>query len=154
MTEGFRFNTSDADRGIPAGQPLHGPSPAEVLDLQGLSDRCLGNLELAQRVLDKFEQRLPAELAELERVAELGDAAKIALVAHRIKGNSSNISAAGLQQAAAEIEDLSCAGRVADIPAAPAELARAVAAVCRLPRDAPAGARGHRRARPGLRHGD
>ena len=92
----------------------------------------------SQRVLDKFEQRLPEELAELERVLELGDAAKIALVAHRIKGNSSNVSAAGLQQAAAEIEDLSRAGRVADIHAPRAELARAVAAVCRLPRDAPA----------------
>jgi HPt (histidine-containing phosphotransfer) domain-containing protein len=89
---------------------------AEILDLQGLHDRCLGNLDLVVRVLDKFEQRLPEELAELERAVELGDAAKIALAAHRIKGNSSNISAAGLQQAAAEIEDLSRAGQVADIP--------------------------------------
>ena len=68
-----------------------------------------------ERVLDKFEQRLPAELAELENALEVGDAAKITLVAHRIKGNSSNVSAAGLQQAAAEIEDMSRAGRVADI---------------------------------------
>ena len=93
------------------------PIDAAVLDWQALCDRCMGNLDLIARVLDKFEQRLPGELAELERVLELGDAAMIALVAHRIKGNSSNISAAGLQKTAAEIEDLSRAGRVADIPA-------------------------------------
>ncbi len=77
----------------------------------------MGNLDLVQRVLDKFEQRLPEELAELERVMKLGDAAKTALVAHRIKGNSSNISATGLQRAAAEIEDLSRAGRMPDVHA-------------------------------------
>ena len=93
------------------------PIDAEVLDWQELCERCLGNLDLVARVLGKFEQRLPAELAELERAVEVGDAAKIALVAHRIKGNSSNVSAAGLQQAAAEIEDLGRAGRVAEIPA-------------------------------------
>ncbi|MGO9111475.1 MAG: Hpt domain-containing protein [Thermoguttaceae bacterium] len=109
------LDTMDTARGIPSGQPMRAPSSAEVLDLQGLCDRCMGNLELVQRVLDKFEQRLPEELAELERVLELGDAAKIALVAHRIKGSSSNISAVGLHQAAAEIEDLSRAGQMADI---------------------------------------
>ena len=75
----------------------------------------MGNLALVERVLDKFEQRLPQELAELERVLEIGDAAKAALVAHRIKGNSSNVSAEALQQAAARIEDLSRAGRLADL---------------------------------------
>jgi len=109
------LDTMDADRGIPSGQSKRGSSNSEVLDLQGLCDRCMGNLDLVQRVLDKFEQRLPEELAELERVLELGDAAKIALVAHRIKGSSSNVSAVGLHQAAAEIEDLSRAGQTADI---------------------------------------
>ncbi len=117
MTENCMFGTIDVDRQIPVDPPLCGPSKPEVLDLQGLCDRCMGNLDLVQRVLDKFEQRLPEELAELERVLELGDAAEIALVAHRIKGNSSNISAGALQQAAAEIEDLSRAGRVAEISA-------------------------------------
>ena len=116
MSENSAFHPIDSGGGIPASPAMLGPSYAEVLDLQGLCDRCLGNLDLVERVLDKFEQRLPAELAELESVLELGDAAKIALVAHRIKGNAANISAEGLRQAATEIEDLSRAGRVADIP--------------------------------------
>ena len=97
-----------------------GPGPTcercldDVMDLAALHDRCLGNLELMERVLDKFEKRLPEELAELERLLELGDAAMIAQTAHRIKGNCSNVSAAGLRQAAEDIEDLGQAGRVAD----------------------------------------
>lgn len=117
MLETSLFDAIDADSGIPAVQPMCGSAKSEVLDLQGLCERCMGNLDLVERVLDKFEQRLPEELAELERVLELADTAKIALVAHRIKGNSSNISATGLQRVAAEIEDLGRAGRVTDIHA-------------------------------------
>jgi HPt (histidine-containing phosphotransfer) domain-containing protein len=117
MTECSVFNTASANTGMPAGLPVRTPLDSDVLDLQGLCDRCMGNLNLVERVLDKFEQHLPGELAELEQVLELGDAARIAQVAHRIKGNSSSVSAAGLQRAAAAIEDLSRAGRVADVPA-------------------------------------
>jgi HPt (histidine-containing phosphotransfer) domain-containing protein len=91
-----------------------GESDGEVLDVWALCDRCMGNIDLVQRVLDKFESRLPEELAELDRMLEQEDAAKIALVAHRIKGNSSNVSATSLRHAAGEIEELSRAGRVAD----------------------------------------
>jgi HPt (histidine-containing phosphotransfer) domain-containing protein len=109
------FSMSAANDAIQSASMLaNGESDCEVLDVWALCDRCMGNLQLVQRVLDKFETRLPGELAELERVLENDDAAKIALVAHRIKGNSSNVSATGLRHAAAEIEDLSRAGRVAD----------------------------------------
>ena len=107
MIEGRGLGATGADRAIPTSQPMSVPANTEVLNLDGLCERCLGNLDLVQRVLGKFEQRLPEELAELERVLELGDAAKAALVAHRIKGAASNVLASGLQKAAAEIEDLS-----------------------------------------------
>ncbi len=117
MADGIVGSAIGANRGTWAGHPMRGSANPDVLDLRGLYDRCLGNLDLIERVLDKFEQRLPEELDELERTLELGDAAKIAVVAHRIKGSSSNVSAAALQQAAAEIEALSRAGRVGEIPA-------------------------------------
>jgi HPt (histidine-containing phosphotransfer) domain-containing protein len=91
-------------------------SVSEVLDLEGLRTRCMGNIELVQRVLAKFRERLPAELAELERLAALRDVEQVASVAHRIKGTSATISARGLRQAAAEIEDLGRAGRETDLP--------------------------------------
>lgn len=87
-----------------------------VLDLEGLRNRCMGNIDLVQRVLHKFEQLLPEALAELEAGLDLEDAEQIARIAHRIKGNSANVSAKGLQQVAAEIEDLSHTGRLTDIP--------------------------------------
>ena len=34
----------------------------------------MGNIDLAQRVLEKFQQRIPEELAELEKALQLGDA--------------------------------------------------------------------------------
>jgi HPt (histidine-containing phosphotransfer) domain-containing protein len=114
MTDTCGLIIMDAVRTIPRGQPIRDQSNTEVLDLQGLCDRCLGNLELVQRVLGRFEQRLPEELDELQRELALGDAAKVALIAHRIRGSASNVSAAGLQKAAAEIEDSSRAGRMTD----------------------------------------
>ena len=67
MTKTSLSNAVNANRGIPTGPPTRGVCNTDVLDLQGLCDRCMGNLDLVERVLDKFEQRLPAELAELER---------------------------------------------------------------------------------------
>ncbi len=78
--------------------------------------RCLGNIDFVQRVLEKFQQRLPEELAELERLLQLGETEQLARVAHRIKGTSANVSAPGLFQAAANIEALGRSGRMADIP--------------------------------------
>jgi HPt (histidine-containing phosphotransfer) domain-containing protein len=117
MTESSAFERFAADDGIVGAEPGRSDSNGEVLDWKELCDRCMGNLELVERVLNKFEDRLPVELAELERVLEMEDAATIALVAHRIRGSSSNVSATGLQEAASEIEDLSRGGRMADIPA-------------------------------------
>jgi HPt (histidine-containing phosphotransfer) domain-containing protein len=85
------------------------------LDWKGLCDRCLGNIDLVQRMLEKFEQRLPQELAELERALAQSDAEQVARVAHRIKGTSANLSAEGLERAAAAVEDSSRASCMADI---------------------------------------
>ena len=109
-------NLYDAPRTAFEGQPTPRSSSAAVLNLDGLHNRCMGNLDLVQRVLHAFQQRLPEELEELEEVLELGDAKQIARIAHRIKGNSANVSAEGLRQAAAEIEDLSHTGCVSDLP--------------------------------------
>ncbi len=91
-------------------------SRAAVLDLDGLQRRCMGNIELVQRVLSAFQQRLPEELQALDEVLEVGDAKQVARVAHRIKGASANVSAEGLRQVAAEIEEPSHSERVSEIP--------------------------------------
>lgn len=118
----LRPKTCDTDCGVPASRQTLELFPSEVLDLQGLQTRCMGNIDFVQRVLKKFQQRLPAELAELEEMVDRRDAEQIARTAHRITGSSANVSAEGLRRAAAEIEELSRAGRVTDIPVGIAHL--------------------------------
>ena len=77
----------------------------------------MGNLNLMHRVLNKFQKRLPEELAEMKKALERGDTERIARIAHRVKGTSASVSAKGLARAAAEIENLSRAGRATDISA-------------------------------------
>ena len=77
----------------------------------------MGNIELVNRVLKKFQTRFPEELAEIKKALESGDSERIARVAHRVKGTSASVSASSLAQTAGEIEDLSRAGRTTEIPA-------------------------------------
>lgn len=108
--------TENADRPRDDRPPGTGSWDSQVLDFEGLLDRCMGNLDLAQRLLEKFERWLPEELAELEQALALDDPERVAQVAHRIKGSSASISAQGLQRAASEIVDLSRGGRLAEVP--------------------------------------
>ncbi len=109
------INTADTGCSVSTyGQPAKLP-PCEALNLDELRNRCMGNLNLVHRVLNKFQKRLPEELAEMKKALECGDMERIAHVAHRVKGTSASVSAKGLARAAAEIEDLSRAGRATDI---------------------------------------
>lgn len=109
------INTADAGCAVSTcSQPTKLP-PCEALNLDELRNRCMGNLNLVHRVLTKFQKRLPEELADMQKALECGDMERIAHIAHRVKGTSASVSAKGLAQAAAEIEDLSRAGRAMDI---------------------------------------
>jgi HPt (histidine-containing phosphotransfer) domain-containing protein len=87
----------------------------DVLDLDALRHRCMDNLDFVQRILEKFQEQMPEQVAELERLLSIQDTKQLALVAHRIKGTSANVAAGILQHVAAEIEELGRAGRVAEI---------------------------------------
>lgn len=107
----------DPNDGDLAMREMKSGLPPEVLDVEGLLHRCMDNIDLVQRVLEKFHQRVPEELEELERAFELGNADQLARTAHRLRGSSATVSAFGLVAAATEIEDASRGGRMADIPA-------------------------------------
>jgi HPt (histidine-containing phosphotransfer) domain-containing protein len=111
------YDSSDAVRGDIVGQQGATLLPSDVLDLEGLRNRCMGNLDLVQRVLKMFCQRIPEEMGTMEKALELKDTEQIARVAHRVKGSSASVSADGVARAAAEIEEVSRAGRMTDISA-------------------------------------
>ena len=77
-----------------------------VIDLEGLKARCLGNLNLVERVLAKFTTQLDTDLDALEQALLDGDTESAALVAHRIKGMSANVEAPHLFQSAMKLEQL------------------------------------------------
>jgi len=86
-----------------------------VINLNDLLARCMGNTGIAERVLSKFQERFSVDLTELEAGLDQENAGAIAQVAHRIKGASANVSAPGLFEIAAEIEQLSRAERISEI---------------------------------------
>jgi HPt (histidine-containing phosphotransfer) domain-containing protein len=109
-------NTDNSDSDSPLSEQAATSAASQVMDLDGLVNRCMGNIELAQRVLDKFRQRLPEDLAELDEALRLGDLEKLARTAHRIRGSSATMSAEGLTSAAAGVEDAGRQGRATDVP--------------------------------------
>jgi len=76
-----------------------------ILDLADLKARCLGNLDLVERVLVKFAGQLEQDLDEMEQAIRVGDAAQAAQLAHRIKGIAASVAARSLFGTAATAEE-------------------------------------------------
>ena len=108
-------NTDNADRSEAAGRPTGNAACSKVLDLEGLLNRCMGNIGLVQRVLQKFEERMPEEFKDMESALESGDIDRVASLAHRVKGSSASVSAEGMMHAAAEIETAGRSGCETDL---------------------------------------
>jgi len=95
---------------------LSPPESDTPLDLKALEVRCLGRLDLVERVLQTFNDQLDADLAKLEQALAAGNIAEFTLVAHRIKGMSANTEARQLAQEAALTEQKARAGAVVELP--------------------------------------
>lgn len=87
-----------------------------AFDSEALLARCLGKIELAERILAKFNSRVDLDIAELERALASDDLNTIAQVAHRLKGASANVAADALKEKAAGIEELARRGCAGEIP--------------------------------------
>jgi HPt (histidine-containing phosphotransfer) domain-containing protein len=101
------------------GQSMSSPSHEAIdgiIDLEELLARCMGNLQIAERVLTKFQDRFGVDLGELEQWLDQHNAGAIATVAHRMKGASANVGAPALYEVTSELEQLGRAERIAEIP--------------------------------------
>jgi HPt (histidine-containing phosphotransfer) domain-containing protein len=87
-----------------------------VLDMEALKVRCLGNLELVERVLGKFNKQLDLDLVALERAIQAHDATEAAQVAHRIKGTAGSVSARNLHENASRTEQRALDMQLAELP--------------------------------------
>jgi HPt (histidine-containing phosphotransfer) domain-containing protein len=95
------------------------PTPVDVKDFLG---RCLGRLDLAERILQKFQTALESDVKLLEEAVLATNADEIAHLAHRIKGASLAVSARELTDSAKSIEVSATARRLEDIPVHQARL--------------------------------
>jgi HPt (histidine-containing phosphotransfer) domain-containing protein len=77
----------------------------------------MGNANIAERILLKFQERFGIDLSELEQGLAEQNAGMITQAAHRIKGASANVSALTLYEIASDIEQLGREEQLAEIPA-------------------------------------
>ncbi len=84
--------------------PEAGTSEAAPLDLNDLLRRCLGNPQVMEKSVTKFQKRLPEELRQIEQSLALGESKKVALLAHSLKGAAASLSAESLQATAGQLE--------------------------------------------------
>lgn len=75
---------------------MQDPRIDSLLDIDELSARYLGRLDLVDKVLHSLRQAMDQELEQLERALRAADANAVAGIAHRIKGTSLTVAARGL----------------------------------------------------------
>jgi HPt (histidine-containing phosphotransfer) domain-containing protein len=90
--------------------------PDKPVDVEDLLDRCLGRIELAERILQRFQSALEVDLQQLEAAVRATNTDEIAHVAHRIKGASLAVAASSLKDCAQSIEASATARRIEEIP--------------------------------------
>lgn len=77
-----------------------------VLDIDDLASRCMGKLELVERILTNLTPTLASEMDELQRVLLVEDRELTTTLSHRIKGTAANVGAKRMQHTACRLESL------------------------------------------------
>ncbi len=81
------------------------PVPLPVgIDFHSLLHRCMGKEDLAMRLVGKFLTQAGEDVKELETAIREQDAARVRLVAHRLKGAAANVSAGAIREIASRLE--------------------------------------------------
>ena len=88
---------------------------APPLDLEQLRRRCMGRLDLVDRLLASFESRFPIELLEIEQSLASEDMPRLLQLVHQLKGASANISAPGLNRIIQKMEAAARANQLATV---------------------------------------
>ncbi|QDU57942.1 Hpt domain-containing protein [Aeoliella mucimassa] len=80
---------------------------SDILNLDDLKNRCLGNVAFVEQVLELLAERGEADIALLEESLNKSDYEKLYHVAHRLKGAFANASAKRMSSTAEELCDAS-----------------------------------------------
>ena len=88
------------------------PAIAPAFNTEALCQRCLGNVDLIEKVLNQFQADANGLLDQLATLVEANDPGEVAKLAHLLKGMAANLSANELQQAACGLESLAREARL------------------------------------------
>ena len=80
-------------------------SNPEIINLESLKDRFLGNTDLLDRVLQTFTETLDTDLKVLEQAIRTDNSESAVFCAHRIKGMAASMEARDLWKSASITED-------------------------------------------------
>lgn len=103
---------------------LESDSPEEsaagpMVDFDELVGRCMGNREIAERLIVKFCRKITADLESMSAGATASDADQVGRLAHGLKGAAANVACKEIRELAEQLEAL---GRAGDLSRAPALL--------------------------------
>ena len=104
--------TASGAPAIPARPAPPAPDANQPLefDAEDLLERLGGNTELARRILGRFLEDMPPQLAALAQAVQDGNGEAIRRAAHTIKGAAANASGTEIRRLALKMEQLSGAG--------------------------------------------
>ena len=80
-----------------------------------LMARCMGRLDLVERVLKAFVCQVGEDICVLQSELSAGNSVEVARIAHRIKGSSANAAIEPIRKHAAAIEEFARADRRYDV---------------------------------------
>ena len=106
-------------RAEPGPERSRGAAP---MDLDALLVRCMGDADFRDRLLRTMPAQVSGAVSRIGEAVASGNATRLAREAHGLKGTAANLSAAGVQRMAAELELLGTAGRLGDAEKRLAEL--------------------------------
>jgi len=86
--------------------------PDFPIDIDDVLNRCMGNVQLLGRLLDKFQEDSAKNLQALSELVGNNKAPELARMAHGIKGVAANLSAGKLRDLAAQLESMGRDGQL------------------------------------------
>ena len=91
-------------------RPMAPNNTPPVINFDELLERCVGNMEVARRVMQRFIASGPIQVARLESALSHGDMPAVAASAHLLRGMAANLSAAPLATVCGELEESALRG--------------------------------------------
>lgn len=126
----------------PAAIPAPTAAPAKV-DSPGTASpdaataavlkQCMGNKELATKLLGKFLQQSEIDIANAGKALQQSDGVALAASAHRIKGAAANLGLESVRAVAYELEKMGKEGSLVNAPDRIAALRKAMRGVAEMP---------------------